>query len=93
MQFIPQTAPFERGQIFPLIFYAELSLPLDRSSVHGIAAGYDPVLVLATVCTNVAVGNVSVFTPLPSMLSVQLIQVQRPYHEGKHISTKARQIY
>lgn len=34
VQFIPQTAPFERGQIFPLIFYAELSLPLNRSSVH-----------------------------------------------------------
>lgn len=33
VQFVPWTAPLERGQIFLLIFYAPISLTPNRSSV------------------------------------------------------------
>lgn len=90
---MPQTAPFERGQIFPSIFYAELSLTSNRSSLHRLTAGYNPIFVLATLCKNVAVGDLFVFMSVPSMFSVQHIQVQGLYQVGNYVSAMGRQIY
>lgn len=48
---------------------------LHKSSVHQIASEYGPAFALANVCANEAVGNISMFIPVPSMFSVQPVQL------------------